>query len=135
MPEQVEEPVALVNYQHNGQFDYLVHIYPSYLYDTYAETPEEEGRSYYFTSIVDKINIGFNYDLIADGPISELSSDVEIVAIVTGPSGWQKEVLLSSTSGMGSSLTIEFPLNLDQFNELINEIEEELGMRPPGYAV
>jgi len=118
MPEQVEEPVALVNYQHNGQFDYLVYVNPSHLYGTPVETPEEETRSLYFTNIIDDINVKFNYDFIADSPVTELSSDVEIVAIVTGPSEWQKEVLLSSASDMGSSLTMWFPLELEQLDEL-----------------
>lgn len=134
MPEQVEEPVALVNYQHNGWLDHLVYINPSHLYGTQVKTPEEGERSLYFTEIIDDIDVSFNYDFIAEAPITELSSDVEIVAIVTGPSGWQKEVPLYDDSDLGRSFSFSFPLELDEFDDLINEIEEELGMRRPDYA-
>ena len=105
-PVQVEEPVALANYQHDGQLDYLVYVNPSHLYDTAIETPEEGARSLYFTEIISDIDVQFKYDFIATGPITGLASDVDIVAIVNGPSGWQKEVPLSGARDMGSSLTV-----------------------------
>ena len=134
MPEQVEEPVALVNYQHNGQFDYLVYVIPSYLYGNPVETLEEAEPSLYFTNIIDKIDVEFNYAFIADRPNTKLSINVDIVAIVTGPSGWQQEVPLSSTDSTGSNFTSGFPLKLDEFDELINEIEEELEIRRPDFT-
>ncbi len=134
MPKQVEEPVALVNYQHNGQLNHVVYRNPSHLYDTAIETPEEWETSLYFTNIIDDIDVQFKYDFTATGPITGLASDVDIVAIVAGPSGWQKEVPLTSARGVGGSLTVEFPLELDDFDGLINEVEEELEIRSPEYA-
>jgi hypothetical protein len=133
-PKLVEEPIALTNYQHTGKFDYLVYVNPSHLFGNPAESPAEAGTSLYFTNIIDNIEIVFDYGLIADGQTTNLSSDVDIVAIVTGPSGWQKEVSLTSARDLGNNLSLKLPLELGQFDELINQVELELGIRSPTYT-
>jgi len=134
MPKQVEEPVALANYQHIGEFDYLVYVYPSHLFGNPVETSEEEGQSLYFTNIIDGIDVVFDYDFIADGQTTDLSSDVDITAIATGPSGWQKEIPLSSARDLGANVSLEFPLELEQLDDFINQIELDLGIRSPDYT-
>lgn len=134
IPQQVAEPVALATYQHSGEFDYLVYVNPSYLFGNPIETPEEEGQSTYFTNIIDGIDVVFDYDFIADGQTTDLSSDVDIVATVTGPSGWQKEISLSSARDLGANLSLEFPLDLEQLDDFINQIELDLGIRSPDYT-
>ncbi len=134
MPNQVEKEVALVTYQHNGQFDYLVYVHPSHLYDNPVETSAEGESSLYFTNIIDDITAKFDYDFTSDGPLTNIETDAEIVAIITGPSGWQKEITLDSATGTGSSLTVTFPLELEQFNEIINDIEDELEIRRAEYT-
>ncbi|MBA7479358.1 hypothetical protein ES707_14792 [subsurface metagenome] len=133
-PRQVAEPLTLANYRHAGEFDYLVYVNPSHLFGNSAETPEEEGQSLYFINIVEDIDVVFNYDFVADGQTTGLSSDVDIVAIVTGPSDWQKEIPLSSARDLGANLSLEFPLELEQFDDFINEIELDLGIRQPDYT-
>jgi hypothetical protein len=136
MPAQIEEPVALVNYQHNGLLDHTAYINPGYFADgTYVETTEDEERALYFTNIIDNIDIGFDYGFVSEAQVTNQSSEAEIVAIVTGPSGWQKEVLLHSESNLGSSFTVNFPLELEEFDGLINDIEEELGFRSPEFEM
>jgi len=129
MPLEWEEPVTLVNYQHQGEFDYQVYIERGYLFSPPpAEVPEpepEEEKPQYFTTLIDNIEVSFTYGFILDYPTRFTSSDVDIVAIIHSPSGWQKEVLLKSDSG-DDYFTISFPLELDEFDEIIDEIEEEL---------
>ena len=136
MPEQWEEPVTLVSYQHQGEFDYQVYIEPGHLFaPPVTELPEvigeeEEERPLYFTNIIEDIEVSFTYGFATDYPTRLASSDVDIVAIIHGPSGWQKEVLLKSDSG-DDYFTISFPLELDDFDDIINDIEEELEVRRP----
>ena len=137
VPEWVEEPMVTVNYQHDGQLGYLVYIQPSRLYDTYVEAPDEndedEKTSLYFTSLIEEIDVGFSYDFVANELMAGLSSDVEVVAILNGPSGWEKEIPLHSATDLGKSFSFSFPLDLEDFDELIDEIEEELEIRYSTY--
>lgn len=132
MPERVRGSVPLASYQHKGEFDYLVYVNPSHLHGTAVETPKEETDSIYFTNLISRIDIEFNYDFIADGLITDVSNTIDLVAIVTGPSEWQKEVLLRSMTATNEHVTIKFPLRLQQFDQLIDEIEAELGIRSTG---
>jgi len=134
MPEVWEEPVTLANYEHQGEFDYLVYIEPGHLFGPpspqVGEVEGEEERPVYFTNIIDDIEVTFTYGFAPDYPypMKLTSSDVYIVAIIDGPSGWQKEVPIKSKSG-DDYFTISFPLELDEFDELINDIEKELEIR------
>ena len=134
IPRQVAEPLTLANYRHAGEFDYLVYVNPSHLFGNSAETPEGEEQSLYFTNIIDVIEVVLDYNFVADGQTTGLSSDVDIVATVTGPSGWQKEIPLSSAPDLGTNLSLEFLLELEQFDDFINEIELDLGIRSPDYT-
>jgi len=132
MPERWEEPVTLVNYEHQGEFDYDVYIEPGYLFSPPpTELPEavvgeeEEERPLYFINLIDYIEVSFGYIFTPDYPTSLTSSEVDIVAIIHGPSGWQKEVPLISDSG-DEYLTTSFLLELDDFVDIIDDIEEEL---------
>lgn len=131
MPLEWEEPVTLVNYQHQGEFDYQVYVEPGQLFSPpptkIPETAdEEEERPQYFTNLIDNMEVSFNYVFTPDYPTSLTSADVYIFAIIHGPSGWQKEVLLKSTSAQDNHLTISFPLELEDFEEIIDDVEEEL---------
>ena len=130
-----EETVTLANYMHQGEFYYLVDIEAGYLFSTTPTEfpriiPEEEETesTQYFSNIIEEINVSFTYAFDPDYWVNEVNSDVDIFAIIHGPSGWQKEVLLKSGSG-DDSCTVSFPLDLDYFNEIINDIENELGVR------
>jgi len=132
MPLEWEEPVTLVNYQHQGEFDYRVYIEPGYIFSPpplslpEAEPgEEEEERPQYFLNLVENMEVSFDYVFTPDYPTSLTSTDVYIVAIIDGPSGWQKEVPLKSKSG-DDYLTISFPLELEDFEEIIDDVEEEL---------
>ena len=44
LPEEREESVALLSYQHQGEFDYLVYIEPGYLFGLPAEALPSGGE-------------------------------------------------------------------------------------------
>ena len=130
MPEVWQEPVTLVNYQHEGVFDYTVYIKPSSLFGPPPAEPQAEATKLYFTNIIEDIEVAFTYEFVAQSPMTQVSSKASIVGIVTGPSGWKKEFPLASISGAGTSLSMSFPLKLDDFDKAVNIIEDELGIRP-----
>jgi len=137
-PLEREEVVNLVNYQHQGEFDYLVYTEPGVLFglppvEIPVKVEEEEEKALYFTNIIDHIEVGFTYEFLHDYPAKYVSSSADIVAIIHGPSGWQKEVVLASETGQDYYFTIDFLLRLDKFNEIINEVEDELEIRAPEY--
>lgn len=127
-----EEAFPLVSYEHHGEFDYSVFVESTHLFGSSPpETPggDAEARPLYFTNIINDIDVKFCYEFASYSPVKEVSSEGNIVAIITGPSGWKKMFPLKSFSELGSTFTITFPLALEQFNEEINTIEEELGIR------
>lgn len=134
-PLEWQETAILVNYLQEGEFDYQVDIEAGYLFST-APTDfpevileeEEEERAEYFTNIIEKIKVSFTYEFVPDYWVKDVNSEVDIFAIIHGPSGWQKEILLRSDSG-DDSCTTNFPLDLESFDEIINDIEDELGVR------
>jgi hypothetical protein len=137
-PLEWEETVTLVNYQHQGEFDYQVYMEAGNLFGsattgfpTVTTEEEEEERPQYFTNLIENIEVSFTYEFVPDYGVSEVYSDVDIVAIIHGPSGWQKEVPLKSSAG-DDSCTVSFPLELENFDEIIDDIEDELGIRRLG---
>lgn len=132
MWQEREEAFPLVSYEHRGEFDYSVYVGSTHLFGSPPpETPEggAEARPLYFTNIINDIDVKFTYKFASYSPVKEVSSEVNIVAIITGPSGWKKRFPLTSASELGSSFSITLPLELEGFNEEINTIEEELGIR------
>jgi len=129
-PAFIEEQTALVDYTHNSEFDYAVYVEPTHLLGlTTQETSEVEEEPLYYRNIIDNTDIEFTYQFIPDKPATDVSIEADIVALVTGPSDWEKEYLIKSSTEEGSTLTISFPLELDKFNEAINTIETELAVR------
>ena len=132
MPLETEEQAALVSYQHIGEFDYSVYVEPTHLFgspQTETANEQEETESLYFRNIIEDISVQYDYKLTPSTPLTEISTNVNIVAIITGPSKWKKEFHLTNALEQNESVTISFPLSLEEFNEEINIIEEELGIR------
>ncbi|MFH1639867.1 MAG: hypothetical protein ABIB93_06130, partial [Chloroflexota bacterium] len=133
IPETVTEEVALTNYLHEGKFDYTAYVNPCLLYGNSAASPEaDEGWSLYFTDIIEGITVDYHYEFAPEIHTASVHYDTEVVAIVTGPTRWQKEVNLTGAHGDGNSFKLSFPLELRRFEDLVMAIEEELGFRWPG---
>jgi hypothetical protein len=110
----VTEEVTLLDYEHQGGFDYLVSMKPSHLYGPEPqETPPQPDLLKYPAEYIDHFNLTFSYKFIPDGPVSGTSEKVEVRAIVrsAGISGQKEIVLVPETSETGN-FTISFPLNI-----------------------
>jgi len=129
-----EQSIALLNYEHRGQFDYLVYLKPNSLYGSIqpkAEETEEEAPVF-FRNIIDETRLAFSYNFSCGQSLSSITNKVVVSAIVENPGMWQKKVpILEETRG-GRQFIVDFPLDIEYLESVVDEIEQEIGVR--GYS-
>lgn len=122
LPEEVKQETTLLSYEHNGRFDYLIHLKPSYLFGPEpVEPPPLPPNPQYPTAIINSINMSFTYQ-----PASELPQQVEVAAILENPDIWQKKITLVPAKTRTGGFTIDFPLDLEGINKLFDTIDDEI---------
>ncbi len=110
----VAEEVTLVDYQHQGKFDYAAYLKPSYLYGPEPQKPPPSPPEImkYPTGIIDRLNLSFSYRLVPDKPVERISGEVEVRAIVRSPgAGEEQEVILIPRTSRAVDFTVNFPLD------------------------
>jgi len=135
MPTKTEHPVAVANYEHTGQFDYLVYLTPNSLYGPALpeeeEETEQEAPPVFFRNIIDKAELDFSYRFESSEPMSSVTNEVVVTAIAENPGMWQKEITILEETHKGGEFRADFPLLplLDSLETVIYDIEEEIGIR------
>jgi len=130
LPPQVEEEVPLLLYEHNGRFDYLVYLKPSYLFGPEPrEEPEPLPNPQYPTALIkDEIEMSFRYE--TGSPLfQEINQGVKIEAVLKNGDLWQKTIELVPVTDKRGNFKVEFELSLDEINELFDIIDEETEIR------
>jgi hypothetical protein len=130
LPTQFEQEVSLVSYDHNGRFDYLVYLKPSYLFGPEPqEAPEAPPSSHYPIAIIDNpVYMSFRYQ--TDTPLfQEIQQGVKVEAILQNGDIWQKALELVPVTAETGSFKVEFELDLDDINDLFDTIDEETGIQ------
>jgi len=112
LPLEIEEHATLLNYEHEGRFDYLVYLKPSYLFDdilpeTAAKSPPSNPK--YPTEIIDRLNMTFAYRFVPDEPVTKVSQQVEVKAVLD-----KEEVILVPTKTRTGDFTVKFSLDASQ---------------------
>jgi hypothetical protein len=110
----VSEEVTLVNYEHQGEYDYLVSMKPSHLYGPEPqETLTQPDLMKYPAEYIDRFDLTFSYRFVPDRPVSGTSEKVEVKALVrsSGASEQEEIVLVPETSGTGDFM-VSFPLDI-----------------------
>ena len=132
LPARTEQPIALVNYEHRGEFDYLVYLKPNSLYgplQPQEEETEQETSPVFFRNIIDEAWLAFSYNFDCGQSLSSITNKVVVSAIVENPGMWQKEIpILEETHG-GQEIRVDFPLSLASLEKVVADIEEEIGVR------
>jgi len=136
LPASTEQPTALVNYEHGGHFDYSVYLKPNSLYGPLQPqqevTEEEDTAPVFFRNIIDEAWLAFSYNFSYGQSLSSVTNEVVVSAIAENPDMWQKEIaILEETSG-GQHVSVEFPLDLESLESVVDEIEDEIGVRGSG---
>jgi hypothetical protein len=129
LPTEVEQEIPLLNYEHNGRFDYLVYLKPSYLF---GPEPEEEPEpppnpQYPVALIEDEILMNFRYETDL-APLQARPQGVKVEAILQNGDLWQKAIELVPVTEKTGNFKVEFTLDLDEINELFDTIDEETGV-------
>ena len=118
-PAVREEQVALVSYEHGGEFDYLVYLKPA--------VSAEPGATY-FRKIIDTMDVSFSYVFIPDEPLTQVTEEVEISVVLASPGNWQKELILVPRTSKTGNFTIPVPLNLSEIQAVATAIAQEIGV-------
>ncbi|MFA5309359.1 MAG: DUF5305 family protein [Dehalococcoidales bacterium] len=105
--------VSVLDYRHQGEFDYLVSLKPSNLYGPVPqETPPLPEVMKYPSDNINRINVAFNYRFIPDMPVANVSAEAEIRAIVEGSgSGERTEIVLVPKTRKTGDFSLTFPLD------------------------
>ena len=88
LPASTEQPIALVNYEHRGEFDYLVYLKPNSLYgplQSQQEVTQEETVPVFFRNIIDEAWLAFSYNFSCSQPLSTITNKVAVSAIAENP--------------------------------------------------
>jgi hypothetical protein len=135
LPTSTELPTALVNYEHRGEFDYSVYLKPNSLYGSPQppqEVTEEETVQVFFRNIIDEASLTFSYNFSCGQSLSTITNEVVISAIAEDPGMWQKEIAILEETHGGQQVSVEFPLDLESLEGVVDEIEDEIGVRRIG---
>jgi len=125
LPTEVEQETPLLNYEHQGRFNYLVYLKPSYLFGPEPkEPPPLPPNPQYPTEIIDSIDMSFTYETASE-VFSEKLHGVEVKAVLENPDIWQKEIELVPITDKTGGFTVEFPFDIEEINELFDTIDEE----------
>jgi hypothetical protein len=111
----VIQEVTLLDYQHQGKFDYLVYLKPSHLYGPEPQEPPPPPPELmkYPVAIVDRFNLTFSYSLVPDRPVAKTSEEVEVRAIVKSPGAKEdNEIILIPRTSKTGDFTVTFPLDI-----------------------
>jgi len=127
LPTQLEEEVSLLSYEHDGRFDYLVYLKPSYLFGPEPQQPSEPPTSnYYPTAFIEDDTIDMSFRYQTNTPLfEEIQQGVKVEAVLRNGDIWQKTLELVPITEKTGSFKVEFELDLDEINELFDTIDEE----------
>ena len=120
LPTEVEQQVTLVDYQHEGTFDYLVYLKPSYLYGT---SQGAQTTSQFPIKLIDSFEMSFIYQ-----SAEQVSREVEVNAVLENAGVWQKTIVLVPKTSKRGDFSLSFPIDLKYFQELAQTIDEEIGI-------
>jgi len=135
LPTKTEQPIALANYEHRGEFDYLVYLTPNSLYGPILSEEEKEAEqeapTVFFRNIIDEAELAFSYRFELSEPMSSVASDVVVTAIAENPGMWQKEITVLEETHERGEFRVDFPLLplLNSLQSMVNDIEGEIGIR------
>jgi len=86
-----------------------------------------------FSKLIDKMDVTFDYTFKCDQPISELTEEVGIIAILENPEVWSKTFVLVPPTTKSENFSISFPLDISYFTEMLEAIRSETGVPAESY--
>lgn len=132
-----------IAYEQRGEFDYAVHLKDNSLYGAITMKPPRPqsptlpvalptGQKYY-THIIDRVEGSFSYSFVSKPDVNYASAAVEVEALLEAPQFWEKSFVLVPETVYRGDFTITFPVDIDQYLDLLTTIRSELGAGPQSY--
>jgi hypothetical protein len=122
---------TLANYEHTGQFDYTVYLKPSILYGDVILTPEQKTEAVpmvFFRDIIRNVQLFFSYKFDSSQPVVNVTNQVAVSIIAENPGLWQKEMPQLEETYTGTEFAVNFPLDLDYLEAIVDNIEADIGI-------
>ena len=131
--------VGELNYEQYGEFNYEVHLKPGSPFGPITLKPPSiisptplppktmGSENAIMSKLVDGLNVSFFYHLESSEPIKKLDEAVTIEAVLENPEKWSKTIELVPLSDKSGDFTVTFPVDLKQFSELFDTIQQETG--------
>ena len=131
-PIRTEQPIAVANYQHRGEFDYLVYLKPNSLYgpmqtETEEKTEQKMRPAVFFREIIDEARLAFSYRFDSSEPAS-ITNKVVVTITAENPGMWQKGMPMLEETYTGREFRVDFPLYLGSLERVVDNIEDEIGV-------
>jgi hypothetical protein len=95
-------------------------------------TEEGDTAPVFFRNIIDEAWLAFSYNFSYGQPLSGVTNKVVVSAIAENPDMWQKEIAILEETHEGQQVSTEFPLDLESLENVVDEIEDEIGVRGSG---
>jgi len=112
--------LAHLTYDIEGTFDHQAYEKPA---------PEKElPNPIYFNKIIDSIDVEYSYQFLAEKPVTRVTEEVEISAVLASRDIWEYEVELVPRAEKRGEFTISFPLDKAPLITLADNISDELGI-------
>jgi hypothetical protein len=122
---------TLAKYEHRGQFDYTVYLEPSILYGDVTLTEAEKGEGIpmvFFRDIIQEVKLAFSYKFDSNQSLANVSNNVVVSIIAENPGVWWKEMTQLEETYTGTEFNVDFPLNLNHLDGVVDGIEEDIGI-------
>jgi len=136
-----------LSYEQQGEFDYQVQLRSDSPFGAITLKPPvtpppapppppplttlERGQTV-FTKLIDSVDVTFNYSFISEKPVSAVTTDVEITAVLEATKLWSKKFPILYAN-KGGDFSVTFPLDLVDYLELFETIRTETGASAESY--
>jgi hypothetical protein len=129
-PISKEEITPLINYFHNGKYNYMVYLKNNSLYDTNILFTTGE---IYFKNIIEKLNISYNYIFNTD-QYANINGTYHINAQLSN-NLWSKNFTIIPQTNFNNDakqvlFTTTFPLNIIKYDDFIEQVNNETDTTP-----
>jgi hypothetical protein len=108
----------LVEYQHEGAFDYVVYPEHSYFYDNLLSTEPQPIPA----NSIEQFNVSFAFQ-----SASTASKGIQVNVILENKGVWKKTVNLVDENS-ASIRSVSFPLDIRFFQDMADKIDDEIGI-------
>jgi len=115
-----KEEKQVINYETAGNYSHIAYGQPT--------KKEREANPKHFIKIVDSIAVTYSYSFFCEEPTSPPKTTVEISAVVSSPGLWTKEYVMVPETKHTGDVTVTFPLDIDEFQQVANSIASEIGI-------